>query len=95
MDTPPKRGPGRPRTRLQGEPNSEAMVQWRAELLAMGGGDVRAYLGPEALQALRAMAPKRKRGPLIERLILAEWHARQQAQRQLQAKPVAAECSEG
>lgn len=84
METPTKRPPGRPRTRPEGETNSEGVIRWRARLKELGGGEVRAYLGPDAKQALESMAKIRERGPLIERLILAEWHARKQLQRKLE-----------
>ncbi|QNL13379.1 hypothetical protein [Microcystis phage vB_MaeS-yong1] len=41
---------------------------------------MRAYLGGEALRALKAMAKVRERGPLVERLILEEFRRRKAGQ---------------
>lgn len=75
-DTRPRRGPGQPRTRPQELAGPAGMKAWRAELKRMGGGEVRAYLGGEALRALKKMAKVRERGPLVERLILEEFARR-------------------
>lgn len=79
-ETPSKPRGGRPRTRPAEHQGSGGVRAWREQLKRLGGGEVRAYLGGDALRALKAMAKIRVRGPLIERLILDEWNRRRQAQ---------------
>lgn len=79
-ETPSKPRGGRPRTRPAEHQGSGGVRAWRAELKRLGGGEVRAYLGGEALLALKAMAKVRERGPLVERLILDEFRRRKAGQ---------------
>lgn len=70
-------GRGRPRTQPQGLSPSDRTDQWQQDLKRSGGHRLGVNLNASAWHALQKLAPKRGRGPFLERLILAE--ARKQA----------------
>ena len=65
------RKPGRPRT--EGAPTAvERATLHRQRVRASGGHEFTILLGPGAWRALQRLAPRGERGPLVERLLLAE-----------------------
>lgn len=77
MTTPPDRKAraARPST------DTGSMRAWRAQLRSAKGAIVQVHLGQTAATALQAMAGKRGKGPLIERLILDEHRRRSAAKK--------------
>lgn len=64
------------------QPNAQPMRAWRERLRKSKGAIVQVHLGDAATAALKAMAGSRKRGPLIERLIVEEFERRQREKKQ-------------
>ena len=56
---------------------AERKTLTRQRVKVDGGRDLSVVLGASAWQALQKLAPKGERGPLIERLILAELNRRE------------------
>lgn len=70
-DSPAKpRGRGRPPQNPPGTTASDRKALARRQNRAAGGHDLHVDLGPTAWRALQRLAPPRKRGPFIEKLIL-------------------------
>lgn len=69
-------GRGRPRQFPPGTNATDRKALARRQLKAAGGHSLEVELGPIAWQALQKMAPRGKRGPFVEKLILAKLRRR-------------------
>ena len=63
---------GRPRTVAPELSPSDRAIAWQHGWVQIGGHRTAINLSPAAWNALQRMAPRRKRGPFIEALIIAE-----------------------
>lgn len=70
MSAPAK--PGRPRIHPSGLSAGDRTDLWQQELRRSGGHRLSVNLNASAWRALKRMAGPRERGPLLERLVLAE-----------------------